>query len=82
MLEFKDNKKAKINSVYKPPEKLQQDRKKVYERISYMKMGRVTPTGGNLEDEWDKRERQYMSWRPDKNADDWQNIKTWSIVYM
>lgn len=67
-LEFIDNKKAKININYKPADKIQRDRKIVYERFSYMKQGR-----GDLEASWDKWEKQYEGWRPPKKPDDWQS---------
>ena len=68
MLEFRNNKKAKINQVYNPPDKIQKDRLMVYRRYSEMRDGR-----GDIESKWDKWERQYEAWRPDKSADDWQS---------
>lgn len=71
-LEFRNNKKAKINTKYQPPEKQQQDRHRVYERYSYMKAGRQIH-GQDIEALWDKWEKQYEAWRPNKSADDWQS---------
>ena len=73
MIEFKENDKAKLNLVYKPPEKLQQDRKIVYKRYHEMKMGRQNVDGENLETKWDTWEKMYEGWRPNKSADDWQS---------
>ena len=71
-LEFRENNKALINTKYKPPQQIQDDRKKVYLRHAYMKSGRSV-NGQNLEPLWDKWEKQYESWRPNKSADDWQS---------
>src|SRR3990167_3868011 len=71
-LDFRDNDKAKIRTVYKPLGKIAEDLKKVYLRYSYMKAGRQI-NGKNLETLWDRWEKQYESWRPPKNADDWQS---------
>ncbi len=72
MIDFRDNRKAKINSVYKPPEKIKKDRRQVYKRFSDMQNGRYV-NGQNLEGQWDRWEKQYEAWRPDKSADDWQS---------
>lgn len=72
MIDFRDNEKAKINQVYKPSDKVAQDRKLVYKRYSYMKFGRMQD-GQNIEQLWDKWEKQYEAWRPNKSADDWQS---------
>src|SRR3990167_5203224 len=71
-LEFHKNDKAAINTKYTPPEKIQGDREKVYLRYAYMKAGRQIH-GENIEGKWDKWEKQYESWRPNKSADDWQS---------
>jgi len=68
MISFRDNTKAKLNSVYKPPDKIQDDRKAVYKRYAEMRNGRQ-----DVESKWDKWERQYDAWRPDRSADDWQS---------
>lgn len=68
MINFRDNSKAKLNSIYKPGDKIQNDRRAVYKRYAEMKQGR-----GEVETKWDKWERQYDAWRPDKSADDWQS---------
>src|SRR4030043_362171 len=73
MLDFGNESKAKINLVYKPPQKLQDDRAKVYKRYAQMKQGRISPDGSNLEGKWDGYEKQYEGWRPPKNPDDWQS---------
>lgn len=73
MIEFKDNKKADINLTYKPADNLASDRRRVYERFSLMKMGRVDKWGGDLEAKWRKALKQYEAWRPNKSADDWQS---------
>src|SRR4030043_1076462 len=73
-IDFRENNKAKINSVYKPPEKIQKDRKIVYERYSEMKNGRKTSNGENLEEKWNGWMRMYEAWRPPRKADDWQSI--------
>lgn len=73
MINFKDNTKATINSVYKPSDEVQEVRKHVYERFHLMKMGRVDKYGNDLEAKWRKWEKQYESWRPDRSADDWQS---------
>lgn len=73
MLEFKNDEKAKINLVYKPPKKLQEDRNTVYRRYHEMKMGRQNVDGQNMETMWDKWEKMYEAWRPNKSADDWQS---------
>ncbi len=72
MIEFRDNRKATINSKYKPPEKIKKDRRQVYKRFSDMQNGRVI-NGENIEAKWDKWERQYEAWRPNKSPDDWQS---------
>ena len=71
-LDFRDNEKAVLNTKYKPPQKIQDDRKRIYLRYAYMKQGRSF-NGVNLEQMWDKWEKQYESWRPNKSADDWQS---------
>src|SRR3990167_3813233 len=71
-LEFRDNEKAKINTKYKPPDKIQEYRKKTYLRYAYMKQGRQI-NGQSIEPLWDRWEKQYESWRPNKSADDWQS---------
>lgn len=68
MLEFRDDSKAKINLIYKPPDAIQQVRKRIYKRFSEMKDGR-----GSVEADWDKWEKQYEAWRPTRSADDWQS---------
>lgn len=73
MLQFKDNSKAKINQIYKPPQKIQDDRKMVYKRYFEMRNGRQYNQGENIEALWDKWERQYEAWRPPRSADDWQS---------
>lgn len=72
MLEFRNDKLAKINSVYKPSEKIQKDREMVYLRYSQMKQGTPGNDRASLEAKWDKWEKQYEGWRPPKN-DDWQS---------
>ena len=71
-LEFRNNKQARINTKYNPSQKIQDDREHVYKRYSYMKAGR-TMNGMNIEGLWDKWEKMYESWRPNKAADDWQS---------
>lgn len=68
MIDFRDNKKAKINLIYKPPDAIKGVRKQIYKRFSEMKDGR-----GAYEENWDKWEKQYEGWRPTKSADDWQS---------
>lgn len=68
MIEFRKKDDAAINAQYKPDDKIQADREKVYWRYSVMKDGR-----GDLESKWDKWEKQYEAWRPNRNADDWQS---------
>lgn len=72
MINFRDNSKAKINQVYNPPENIQFDRKMVYERYTAMRNARYI-NGQNLEALWDKWEKQYEAWRPNKSPDDWQS---------
>lgn len=72
-IEFRDNRKAKINQIYKPDEKIQQDRKMVYKRYYEMKDARFYNDGENIEAKWDKWEKMYEAWRPNKSADDWQS---------
>ena len=71
MIDFRDNSKAKIKVKYSPPDKIQENRKKVYMRFSEMKNGR-----GGIEQQWDKHEKQYEGWRPPRKADDWQSNVT------
>lgn len=68
MVKFRNNETAPINSDYKPPEAIQNDRKQVYLRYSYMQDAR-----GDIEAKWDKWEKQYEAYRPPKNSDDWQS---------
>src|SRR4030066_2179420 len=68
MINFRDNTKAKINSLYKPPDNIQFDRKMVYKRYAEMRNGR-----GEIEGNWDKWEKQYDAWRPNRIPDDWQS---------
>jgi hypothetical protein len=68
MLNFRKNEKAAINGIYKPSDKVQTDREQVYKRLSMMKEGR-----GDLEAKWDKWEKQYEAWRPDRDSSDWQS---------
>lgn len=72
MIEFRKNDKAGLNSIYTPEAKVQEDREHVYRRYAEMKNGRYI-NGKNVEDLWDKWERQYESWRPPRNGDDWQS---------
>lgn len=72
MINFKKNDQAKINQIYKPGDQLQFDREQVYRRYAAMKNGRFY-NGRNIEDEWNKWEKQYEAWRPDRSADDWQS---------
>jgi len=72
MIEFKNNDKAKINALYKPPDNIAYDREMVYKRYTQMRNARVFG-GENLEAVWDRAERQYEAWRPPKSADDWQS---------
>lgn len=72
MINFKKNNEAKINQVYKPDDKLQFDREQVYRRYAFMKNGRYY-NGQNLEESWNKWEKQYEAWRPNRSADDWQS---------
>jgi hypothetical protein len=72
MLKFKDYDEAKINSAYSPPQKIQDDRKRIYERYADMKNGR-NYNGQNIEAVWDSAEKQYEGWRPPKSEDDWQS---------
>jgi hypothetical protein len=67
---FKDESKAKINEIYKPDEDQQKTREYVYRRYTDMKNGRFI-NGKPLEELWDRWERQYEAWRPDKV--DWQS---------
>lgn len=68
MLEFRKNDKAELNNVYKPDDKIQFDREIVYRRYADMKVSRSP-----YEQKWNKWEKNYEAWRPDKNADDWQS---------
>jgi hypothetical protein len=68
MINFRDNNRAKLNNLYKPPDKIQDDRKAVYKRYTEMRNGRQ-----DVESRWDRWERQYDAWRPDRSADDWQS---------
>ena len=70
--EFRDNKKAKLNLVYNPSEKVQVTRKIIYKRYQEMRDARVYHNE-NIESKWDKWEKQYEAWRPKRNADDWQS---------
>lgn len=72
MIDFRDNKKAKLNSDYKPPEKIQADRRQVYKRYTDMRNARYY-NGENLEAMWDKSEKQYEAWRENRSPDDWQS---------
>lgn len=72
MLKFRNKEDAKINQDYKPDEGIQFDRQMVYDRYAQMKLGR-TINGQNIENLWDKWEKQYEAWRPEKSADDWQS---------
>lgn len=72
-LEFKDLNDAEINQEYNPPDKIQADRKRVYERYQKMKNGRNI-RGADITKLWDKWEKQYESWRPPKKyIDEWQS---------
>lgn len=72
MIKFRKNNDAHINSIYKPPENIQKDRESVYKRYADMKNAR-NMNGTSLESLWDKWEKQYEAWRPNKSADDWQS---------
>ena len=68
MIDFRDNRKAKINIIYKPSDAIKGTRKQIYKRFAEMKNGR-----GAIEADWDKWEKQYEAWRPARSADDWQS---------
>jgi hypothetical protein len=68
MINFKDNDKAKINQIYKPPDGIQFDRRMVYRRYAIMRDGR-----GSLESDWQKWNKQYEADRPNRTSDDWQS---------
>lgn len=72
MIEFRKNDAAKINNEYKPDDKIQFDRQQVYKRYTDMKNGRSV-NGKSLEALWEKWEKQYEAWRPEKSEDDWQS---------
>jgi hypothetical protein len=67
-LKFRDNDKAGLNTLYKPPQKIQDDRQSVYLRYTQMQNGR-----SKYDPLWDKWEKQWEGWRPPKDADDWQS---------
>ena len=71
--EFRDNRKAKLNQIYKPDDKIQKVRRDVYQRYYEMKNARSYNNGENIEAKWDKWEKMYEAWRPNKSADDWQS---------
>lgn len=73
MIDFRDNRKAKINLVYNPPDKIRQNRRNVYKRYAEMKSARQGAGGENLEAKWDKWDKLYEAWRPKRSADDWQS---------
>lgn len=73
MLEFRNKDNAVINANYKPADKLQNDRKSVYKRYHDMRNSRQDYNGANLEEIWNKSQRQYELWRPARSADDWQS---------
>lgn len=72
MIQFRNNNKAKINAVYNPPDNIQEDRRRVYERYTAMKNSR-SMNGQSLESLWDRWEKQYEAWRPNMSAEDWQS---------
>jgi hypothetical protein len=72
MLDFRKNDSAKINGDYKPDDKVQFDREQVYKRYAYMKQGRMI-NGQNIEAMWDKWEKNYEAWRPNRDDGDWQS---------
>lgn len=74
MIEFRDNKDAQLNTVYKPTDEVQKVREKVYERFTAMRNARQHPWGGNLEDKWKQWKMQYESWRP--QSEDWESTIT------
>jgi len=71
-VEFRNNTDAKINSIYRPSEKIQRDRRHVYSRFADMKNGRNV-RGIDLERIWEKAEKQYESWRTQSDPDNWQS---------
>jgi hypothetical protein len=72
MINFRKNDSAGINNLYKPPEEIQRDRESVYRRFTDMQNARVM-NGVSLDTLWDKWEKQYEAWRPNKSPDDWQS---------
>ena len=72
MIEFLENKKNQIDATYKPSTENQKVREKVYERFVGMKNGRYM-NGVSIETLWDKWEKQYEAWRPERSEEDWQS---------
>lgn len=72
MIDFRNNEKATLNQTYTPPPEIQADRESVYKRYSYMKAGRSF-NNENLETYWDRWEKMYEAWRPNRDDADWQS---------
>lgn len=68
MINFRNNEKATINAIYKIDDKQKQDRESVYRRYQQMKDAKQPFT-----DKMDKWDKQYDSWRPERDPGDWQS---------
>ena len=66
------NKESKIRSYYKPTGKELDDLNRVYRRKEEMSYARTNYAYGNLEDLWDKQERQYEAIRNNESKEEWQ----------
>lgn len=68
MSKFHVNDKAKIRESYSPKDEELEQLQHVYKRKHEMAEGR-----NKYDKDWDKWEKQYESYRPEKSADDWKS---------
>jgi hypothetical protein len=61
---------ANLSAHYRPNKKQREVRRIVYERFAAM---RDDPIRKEEEEHWDRADKAYMQWMPDREADDWRS---------
>ena len=61
---------ANLSAHYRPNKKQREVRRIVYERFAAM---RDDPIRKEEEEHWERADKAYMQWMPDREADDWRS---------